>query len=92
MNIQGTQAELHHLEEGFIANGYHESTCSQENLLHNCNQLQGDRREEDPAKPMMWLYVRGVVKVLRKYVHLYSWEKMYFEEHYTECEAKDLVG
>ena len=54
------QAELHYLEEVFIANGYPESTVSR--TFSSASRS----REKDATKPMFLPYVRGVSKKLEK--------------------------
>ena len=58
------QAELHHLEEVFIANGYPGRTVKR--TLSSTTKTREKDTEEDSAKPMFLPYVRGVSEKLEK--------------------------
>ena len=58
------QAELHHLEEVFIANGYPGRTVKK--TLSSTTKIREKDTEEDSAKPMFLSYVRGVSEKLEK--------------------------
>ena len=60
------QAELHHLEKVFIANGYPERTVKRTFSSADKTREKDASTEEDPAKPLFLSYVRGVSEKLEK--------------------------